>query len=292
MLKRDLDLATPGTWIDLIKDIAALANSGGGVVVVGLDEQGRPTGWDPRDLLRTERSAVVEPLAAYVGERFEGVEIVEAEKGAQRLAVIQVAERTGSPLVFERAGAYLDADGQEREVFARGTTYVRHGAKSEPALARDITRFASREEKRIRRDITRNLRRVSSAPTGSQVLVVPPRSAPSASVERVRLVDDPDAPAVALADFDVTHPYRQTEVIASLNARLGGDLVNSHTILCVRRIHDTDRREEFFHKPRFGSPQYSDAFIDWVVASYSEDAQFFDDAKAEYRRRQLARRAR
>jgi hypothetical protein len=97
---------------------------------------------------------------------------------------------------------------------------------------------------------------------------------------------------VALADFDVTHPYRQKEVIAAVNHRLGGDLVNAHTILCVRRVHDTDEREELFHKPRFGSPQYSDAFIDWVVTSYRREPSFFEDAKAEYHRRQVARRAR
>jgi hypothetical protein len=243
-------------------------------------------------LLRGGPAVVVEELAAYVGERFEGIDVVEATKGGHRLAAIQVAERTGSPLLFERAGTCVDPDGQEREVFARGTTYFRHGARSRPALARDIARFAAREEKRIRRDMIRNLRRVSAAPTGSQVLVVPPSSAPATSLERVRLVDDPAAPAVALADFDVTHPHRQTEVIASVNARIGDELVNSHTILSVRRVHDTDRREEFFHKPRFGSPQYSEAFIDWVVASFHADPAFFEDSKAEYRRRQLERRAR
>ncbi len=278
--------------IEVVRDVAALANSGGGVIVVGLDAWGEPWGWEPDQALRTWRAVVLEQVATYVGEPFDGFELVEVEKAGHPLAAILVGERTGSPLVFERPGTHVDGEGREHEGFARGTTYFRHGARSEPAQARDVTRFAAREERRIRRDITRNLRRVSAAPTGSQVLVVPPRSAPVASIERVRLVDDPDAPAVALADFDVTHPHRQKEVIATVNARIGGDLVNSHTILCVRRVHDTDRREEFFHKPRFGSPQYSDAFIDWVVASHAGDHRFFDDARAEYRRRQLERRAR
>jgi hypothetical protein len=270
----------------------ALANSGGGVVLIGLDERGQPTGWDPADLMGAGQRAVVEQVAAHVGERLDGLELVEVQREGHRLAAIEVPERTRSPLVFERAGRWTDADGVAREVFAAGTTYFRHGRTSGPARARDVARFAAREERRIRREVLRNLRRVSSAPTGSQVLVVPPASAPTAAVERVRVVHDPNAPAVALADFDVTHPHRQTEVIAAVNARIRGGTVNSHTILCVRRVHDVDAQEELFHKPRFGSPQYSDAFIDWLVASHQRDPSFFDDAKAEYRRRQLAQRAR
>jgi hypothetical protein len=289
-LRRALALPEPRAWCELVRDVAALANSGGGVIVIGVDRQGRPTG-EPLLPGRADVADLVERLAVHTGERFDDIVPVDASKDGQRLVAIVVGERTGSPLLFERAGSYEDGDGVH-EVFGQGTTYFRHGPRSAPANARDVARFAKKQERRVRREIDRNLRRVSAAPPGSHVLVVPPSTAPVASVERVRLVDDPDAPAVALADFDVTHPYRQKEVIAAVNARLGAELVNAHTILCVRRVHDTDAREELFHKPRFGSPQYSDAFIDWVVASYRGDPAFFEAAKAEYRRRQLERRAR
>lgn len=39
--------AAPGEWCELIKDIVALANSGGGILVFGLDSLGRPTGESP-----------------------------------------------------------------------------------------------------------------------------------------------------------------------------------------------------------------------------------------------------
>ena len=288
--RTELDLEAPGAWCELISDVTALANSGGGVIVVGLDKTGTPTGWDPSELLAAGTGAVVDQLASYVGERLDDLELADTTKGGHRLAAVQVGARTGSPLVFEKPGRYRDADGAEREAFPRGSVYFRHGARSGPAFARDLTRFANREEARIRRDLLHNLRRVSSAPTGSQVLVVPPAAAPTTAIERVRVVTDPRAPAVAQADYDVTHPHRQTEVVRLVNARAGRGLVNSHDLLCVRRVHDVDGREEFFHKPRFGSPQYSDAFVDWLVASYTKDHSFFEAAKQEYRRRQLERR--
>ncbi len=274
-----------------MRDIAALANSGGGVVIVGLDRSGTPTGWDPSDLLRAGAPPVVAQVSTYVGERVD-VEVRAVEKAGRRLAALEVAARTGSPLLFEKAGMYIDDHDAPREVFARGTVYFRHGARSEPARARDLARFGAREEARIRRELFRNLRRVSSAPTGSRVLVVPPASAPTTALERVRLVTDPSAPAVAQADYDVTHPHRQKDVIAAVNTRAGRELVNAHDLLSVRRTHGVDDREELFHRPRFGSPQYSEAFVDWLIASHHADPQFFETAKAEYRRRQLERRGR
>ena len=60
--------------------------------------------------------------------------------------------------------------------------------------AKDLARFATHEERRIRRDILEHLRQVAKAPTGSEVIVVPPESRRTGSVERFRVVDDPEAP--------------------------------------------------------------------------------------------------
>jgi hypothetical protein len=43
-----------------------------------------------------------------------------------------------------------------------------------------------------------------------------------------------------------------------------------------------ETRPEFVHVPKFGSPQYSDAFVDWLVAEQERDPDFFARAKAEY----------
>jgi hypothetical protein len=60
--------------------------------------------------------------------------------------------------------------------------------------------------------------------------------------------------------------------------------VNAFDVLSVRRVHavSEDTRPEFVHVPKFGSPQYSDAFVDWVVGEHEHDAKFFSKAKASY----------
>jgi hypothetical protein len=270
---------TPGAWCELIKHIVAIANSGGGVIVVGLDDVGAPTGWDPTDLLAVDPADVVSSIATYVGERFDEVNIVAATKDGRALATVVIGARTGSPFVFEKPGTYLDGTGDQKTAFARGTVYVRHGAKSEPASTRDLARFANTEAARIRRELVRNVRKVSSAPKGSEIIIATPKTGPESTVERFRVVDDPSAPAVARTDFDVTHPFRQTELVQTINDRAGAKIAGPYEIQCVRKVYDIDSRPEFFHRPKFGSPQYSDALVSWLITEYQRDPQFFENAK-------------
>jgi hypothetical protein len=282
--KGEFSPETPGSWCELVKDIVAIANSGGGVIVVGVDDAGCPTGWDPAPLLSIDKADVVNAIAKHVGEQLDELEIAEAEKGGRRLAIVAVGTRTGSPLVFEKPGTYVDDAGHQKSAFARGTVYFRHGAKTEPALTRDLARFANAEAMRLRRELLKNVRKVSAAPKGAEIMVVSPKAGPAGTVDRFRVVDDPDAPAVARTDFDVTHPFRQTELIKTINDRAGKKIAGPYEIQCVRRVYDIDSRPEFFHRPKFGSPQYSDALVSWLITEYQRNPQFFEDAKDAIRR--------
>jgi len=109
----------------------------------------------------------------------------------------------------------------------------------------------------------------------------------------IRLTTDPHAPLYGQVDPDRSHPYRQKEVIREVNLRLRGDSVNAFDVLSVRRVHTIteETRPEFVHVPKFGSPQYSDAFVDWLVGEHERDADFFARAKAKYLTTRPRRRA-
>ncbi len=111
-----------------------------------------------------------------------------------------------------------------------------------------------------------------------------PKAGPEGTVDRFRVVDDPSVPAVARTDFDVTHPYRQKELLVTINKRLGRKLVGPFEILAVRRTYSIDERPEYVHKPKYSqSPQFSDAFVSWLMTEYQRDAEFFEKAKDAYR---------
>jgi hypothetical protein len=100
----------------------------------------------------------------------------------------------------------------------------------------------------------------------------------------VRITDDPAAPAYRIVDPDSTHPFRQKELIAEVRSRLPDGIgFNSFDVVSVRHVHNIDDAREFSYKPKFGSRQYSQAFVDWLVAQVSTEAQFFERARTKHR---------
>lgn len=50
--KSAIDVNSKKDWVDIIKDIVALANSGGGVIVFGVDDHGFPSNFDTTEILK------------------------------------------------------------------------------------------------------------------------------------------------------------------------------------------------------------------------------------------------
>jgi hypothetical protein len=172
--------------------------------------------------------------------------------------------------------------------------YFRHGAKSEPATGADVRDFIKRQLDATRSQWLANIRQVMHAPDGAEVAVIETAERDDEGRPTlIRLTTDPHAPLYGQVDPDRSHPYRQKEVIREVNARLVDVSVNAFDVLSVRRVHaiSEETRPEFVHVPKFGSPQYSDAFVDWLVGEHERDPEFFSRAKAKYLATRPRRRA-
>ena len=278
-LNDGFDPHAPGAWLELVRDMAALANSGGGVVVLNGD---------------LEEEQLHEELAGHAEPEFEAFELHDITRGGKPATAVVVEGVANTPLVFTRTGRYRSAEGDEHVAFARGGLYFRHGAKSEPATGADVRDFIKRQLDATRSQWLANIRQVMHAPDGAEVAVIETAERDEEGRPTlIRLTTDPHAPLYGQVDPDRSHPYRQKEVIREVNARLDGEGVNAFDVLSVRRVHSIseDTRPEFVHVPKFGSPQYSDAFVDWLVAEHERDPKFFAQAKARYLAARPRRRA-
>jgi hypothetical protein len=196
-------------------------------------------------------------------------------------------QRSFPPMVFVRAGTYEVTlpDGKKRPktAFNVGTLYFRHGAKSEPANSHDLKQVVDRQLAADRKALLSDVRMVTRKPRGTRVEIVPadltkPRAGKAVPV---RLTDDPKAPLVRALDPDRTHPFRQTELLIELNRKLpdGKREVTGPTVQCVRKVYSIDGKAEYSHKSVFGSRQYSQAFVDWMVEQSKNDKAFFTKAR-------------
>ena len=290
--KSTFDVNADGDWLEIIKDIAAFANSGGGTLLIGVNDDGTPSRADLAGILGIDPADLTNKIYGYTGSHFHNFKIKECEKAGHKVCSVTVSS-AHIPLVFTRVGTYERKPGKQKTVFSVGTVYFRHGAKSEPGTSEDLRAFLDREVDLIKRSWLEGISKVVEAPTGSCIVVLLPDTQPTGPSGAIplQLTNDPNAPAYFVPPIDITHPFRLKEVVRETNVRLvGKKSVTSHDILCVRRVYPVQNNIKFFYKQNYAAPRYSQAFVDWLVQMYSEDAQFFEKTK-EQRNDQLKQSA-
>lgn len=289
--KRSFDPESAGDWCEVLKDIVAMANVGGGTILIGVANDGTAA-TDPTvaKVLALDPATLTDKVASYTGAQFDSFSIVERERNGVTIAMIAIGG-AATPLVFSRPGTFQTTEGKQKVAFSQGTLYVRHGAKSEPATTVDVSHLFETRLQKVRREWMSGVRKVVSAPTGSQVSVLPAVVTQSAGANAVpiRITDNPTAPEYRLVDPDVTHPWRGKELIAKINEQLpDGKRINQFHIRALRHLYEVDGKAEFFHKGKFSSPQYSAALYQWLLDHYARDRQFFAKAADEFRRQRSA----
>src|SRR5213083_1012556 len=114
------------------RDIAALANSGGGVILFGVNKSGQPVG--------TELPSVTE-----AARHHRDLEIGEAVKFGKRL-LTAIVPQAPTPIVVD------------------GIVYVRRGARTAPATTEELAKIVQRRVDAARKEWLGAVRRVVREP--------------------------------------------------------------------------------------------------------------------------------
>ncbi len=282
--KESFDTKLTEAWVEIIKDIVAIANSGGGVIIFGLNKDGQPSGNNIENIISLDPAKITDKIKKYTGTNFADFEITEYFEGDNKLAALLISG-INIPLVFEKPGTYPVKNGKQKRAFSQGTVYFRHGAKSEPGQSDDIRKSLERNLKRVREQWIDGVRKVIEAPPGSQVAIIPAQLIEHQSEEalNIKIVYDKIAPAYRVVDPDIPYPYRQKELIDEVNKKLPeGVSINQYDILSVRRVFETDKNRDFCYEPKYSSNQYSVQFVNWIAKKYKANNKYFQDARNKY----------
>jgi predicted HTH transcriptional regulator len=134
--KASFDPKSKQDWCELIKDIVAMANSGGGCIVVGVADDGAISESDVNPLLAVDPADMTNRIHSYTDLHFSAFEIIKGIRSGQAVAVINI-HAARIPIVFTAHGGYAAVGGQ-KAAFVKGSVYFRHGAKSEPGTTDDL----------------------------------------------------------------------------------------------------------------------------------------------------------
>lgn len=269
-------------WAEIVKDIVAIANTKGGVIVFGLNDDATPSSDNCDALLSFDPAKIVDQIDKYTGLQFSNFEIVKAVRVSGIFPALLVFP-TRLPIVFTKVGSYEYAPNQQKTAFSKGTVYFRHGAKSEPANQEDIRDAFLRELETVRQEWLGNVRMVTEAGIGASVVVTQPDEAAA----NVRLTHDPNAPAIRVRDLSETHPYRQSEAIKEIKKKYQSTLtLNSHDIQAIKHTEGLgpSSHPDLIHKPHSkASPQYSAGFVDFVIQRLAANDNYLKECRQSFK---------
>lgn len=267
--------------LEVLKDIVAIANSGGGALAIGIDNTGKASGADVTPVVEYDHAKYCDLIRKYTQQDFTDFEVVEGAKDGKQVAVF-VINPPDFPIVFVKPGTYSVGQNKQQTAFSQGTVFFRHGAKSEPGTTDDLRRFMQQRMREMQDQLLAGMRKVVEAPRGSQLGVVAAGKKSTRVGVRVRLTKNKDAPGVVAVDRDILCPYRQKEVLELLKKRIQGGTINSHDIQSVNKVYNVNSKEEFCWEPAFGSRQYSELYVDWLVEKITGDKDFLATAREKY----------
>lgn len=116
--KSHFDPQQTADWCELIKDIIAMANSGGGRIVVGVNDDGSPSGADVTAFLGLDSADVSNKLHKYTEEHFSDFRISSATLAGQIVAILEV-RAVRFPIVFSAPGQYEFSPGKQKTAFGK-----------------------------------------------------------------------------------------------------------------------------------------------------------------------------
>lgn len=169
--KSSFDPDSKQDWCELIKDIVAMSNSGGGSIVVGVDDDGNLSNSDIAPLLAVDPADVTNRIYSYTDQHFAAFHITQGLWSGKPVAVIKVGA-SRIPIVFTAHGGYAAPGGGQKAAFVKGSVYFRHGAKSEPGTTDDLRQALERELEQVKGFWLEGIGKVMAAPAGSTVQIV------------------------------------------------------------------------------------------------------------------------
>jgi hypothetical protein len=285
--KRDFDTNSAQAWCEVMKDIVAFANSGGGIIVFGVDNNGTNSEADTTPILSYDSADITNRIARYTNYQFAEIEIVEVVRDKKRRAAFLITS-TEVPLIFVKPGTYDIGGGKQKTAFSQGTVYFRHGSKSEPGTRDDLLKWRDRELARVRKTWLGGLRKVVEASSDEVFTVISSRSPQpkEGMIVEAKMSADPSAVNVFPSNAETVWPYRQKDVISAVNEKIGkGARINSHDIACINwKFEILKKHPKFAYKShRFASALYSLDFVNWIVDQFKKNEGFFQNLRTEYR---------
>ncbi len=188
--KSELDTTSALAWCEVAKDLIAMANSGGGILVFGVNDDGTHSRFNSNIILTLDPTLISEKISRYLDVDFTEFEQIEIQRKRKRVASIYVSPAS-VPYVFSKNGVQFNDGKKFRVVFAEGTIYFRRGANSRPGNTEYIRKSFDAALEQVRKEWFKGVRQISGLGVDevANIEVKEFKSTPTALRGKIKLSD-------------------------------------------------------------------------------------------------------
>ena len=230
----DLKTAFDGSnqaWVSLAKDIVAMSNSGGGVIVFGVDDNGHRVGLKQSLLDSMDPARIngqIEPKApgARVNASYYEFTFYRLRYG------FLCIHSQDDLIVFEKEWGYNKPNGQHQTVIREGVLYARGVGETRPARQADISVMVRRLIETGSKALLSKIEMVATLPLDSGIVALDPdsegrgiRLVDSGYGQPVKIVaENEDAiPIAEVIDAELPFSSKQAEIVNQIRTWKAGN---------------------------------------------------------------------
>ena len=160
-------------WVSILVDIVSMANTEGGLIIIGISDDGKHIGVDQKLFRSFDPANVNNKLRAYSPN--SSIEINSRLISYYRKYYICLGiPEIKNIIIFDKDGNYQDNKGETKAAFWRGVVYFRKPGGKMPATQSDIeSKIREISEARTRQFLAK-LEHVASMPSETELVAVNP----------------------------------------------------------------------------------------------------------------------
>ncbi len=185
--KLTFDFEDSEAKLNLVKDVIAMANAGGGEIIFGRNET-EIRGIDI-EVAKALDSAKVADLAGNFAKPVN-LNISHEDYSLENGRIVRTVRIAAAeyPIVMADIGNYMDkASRKNQHVFQKGDIWTRHSSKTERATYGDIRDWIEKAKRSEREAVLSRITKVIDIPDGAEIQIVQPSAVPALDTPQRRL---------------------------------------------------------------------------------------------------------
>ncbi len=212
--KQTVDITSEKQWFGITKDISAFANTIGGYLIFGIDNDANIVGIsrDTANVIK-DASKIQQKINRHVEPHISNIRSKEFNYESNIVVAVFIPQSKGITHLISKLAKYKLQSGEDRTVLNQGTFYIRRSAANHLGDSRDLDAAIERRIDTFRESLIEKVARVVNSPASSDVFIL--SKDPNDKADGTYIIEDsPDAIAVKGMSFTVPPEGEEQEIAA------------------------------------------------------------------------------